>query len=93
MLARVAGLGTRRLERLVKRLFDLTPMQLLARTRIDAATKLLVRSDDSVATVASVCGYSGQSAFTRQFKTLTGATPLCYRDEKRRGLAGTQRHD
>ncbi len=92
VLARVAGLGTRRLERLVKRLFDLTPMQLLARTRIDAAAKLLVRSDDSVATVASACGYSDQSAFTRQFKTLTGATPLRYRDEKRRGIAGTQRH-
>lgn len=83
-LARVAGLGTRRLERLVKRLFDLTPMQLLARTRIEAAAKLLVRGDDSVAAVASACGYSDQSAFTRQFKALTGATPLRYRDEQRR---------
>jgi PAS domain S-box-containing protein len=82
-LARVAGLGTRRLERLVKRLFDLTPMQLLAKTRIEAAVNLLRRSDHSVAAVASACGYSDQSAFTRQFKALTGATPLRYREQLR----------
>ncbi|WP_257387462.1 AraC family transcriptional regulator [Tahibacter caeni] len=78
-LAHVAGLGTRRLERLVKRLFDLTPMQLLARTRIEAASRLLAGTGDSVAAVASACGYADQSAFTRQFKALTGVTPLRYR--------------
>lgn len=85
-LAQAAGLGTRRLERLVRRLFDLTPMQLLAKTRIEAAARLLAESEDSVASVASACGYSDQSAFTRQFKALTGATPLRYR-ERRRGAA------
>ena len=85
-LARAAGLGTRRLERLVWRLFDLTPMQLLAKTRIEAAARLLAEGEDSVASVASACGYSDQSAFTRQFKALTGATPLRYR-ERRRGAA------
>lgn len=86
-LARVAGLGTRRLERLVKRLFDLTPMQLLARARIEAASKLLAQSEDSIATVAGACGYSDQSAFSRQFKALTGSTPLRYR-AARRGTTG-----
>lgn len=86
-LARIAGLGTRRLERLVKRLFDLTPMQLIARTRIEAAARLLVSGEDSVATVASVCGYADQSAFTRQFKALTGDTPRAYRDRRRQVAA------
>lgn len=86
-LARIAGLGTRRLERLVKRLFELTPMQLLARTRIEAASKLLTRGDDSIAAVASCCGYADQSAFSRQFKALTGTTPMRYR-EAGRGAPG-----
>jgi len=83
-LAKIAGLGTRRLERLVKRLFDLTPMQLLARTRVEAAARLLAGGDDSVATIASSCGYADQSAFTRQFKALTGDTPRSYRERQRR---------
>ncbi|UXI68016.1 AraC family transcriptional regulator [Tahibacter amnicola] len=78
-LARIAGLGTRRLERLVKRLFDMTPVQLLAKTRIQAASRMLVSQDVSVAQVASACGYADQSAFTRQFKALVGATPMHYR--------------
>jgi len=78
-LASVAGLGTRRLERLLKRLFDRTPMQLVARTRAEAAARLLARRELSLAQVAAACGYSDQSAFTRQFKAAVGATPALYR--------------
>lgn len=78
-LARAAGLGTRRLERLLKRLFDQTPMQLVARTRVESAMRLLAQRELSLAQVAAACGYSDQSAFTRQFKTVTGTTPAQYR--------------
>ncbi|MBL8297838.1 MAG: helix-turn-helix domain-containing protein [Rhodanobacteraceae bacterium] len=86
-LAHIAGLGTRRLERLVKKLFDRTPMQLLARVRIEAAAQLLVGGEDSVATIASACGYADQSAFTRQFKALIGDTPRSFRERRRRRAA------
>ena len=78
-LAIVAGLGTRRLERLIKRLFDLTPTQLVAKTRIEAAMRMLVQDKTSIAGIANACGYSDQSAFTRQFKQLIGTTPTQYR--------------
>jgi AraC-like DNA-binding protein len=78
-LAGVAGIGTRRLERLIKRLFDLTPTQLLAKTRIEAAMRMLAQGKTSVAGIANACGYSDQSAFTRQFKQLIGTTPTHYR--------------
>jgi PAS domain S-box-containing protein len=78
-LARIAGLGTRRLERLTRRLFASTPKQLLARARIEAAARLLREGETSVAAIASACGYSDQSAFTRQFKQIVGETPTRYR--------------
>lgn len=83
-LARAAGLGTRRLERLLKRLFGQTPMQLVAKTRVEAAARLLAQRELSLAQVAAACGYSDQSAFTRQFKAITGATPAHYREQRAR---------
>lgn len=78
-LARAAGLGTRRLERLTRRLLASTPKQLLARMRVDVAAHLLREGSASVAEIAGACGYSDQSAFTRQFKQIVGQTPMRYR--------------
>jgi AraC-like DNA-binding protein/PAS domain-containing protein len=78
-LAHLAGLTTRQLERLVKRRYHLTPVQLLARTRVEAAMQRLADGGESIAKIASACGYSDQSAFTRQFKAAVGMTPSRYR--------------
>lgn len=78
-LAHLTGLTSRQLERLVKRRYHLTPVQLLARTRIDAAMQQLTQSCESVAKIAHACGYSDQSAFTRQFKAAVGMTPSRFR--------------
>ncbi|MGH8077335.1 MAG: helix-turn-helix domain-containing protein, partial [Lysobacter sp.] len=84
-LAQLTGLTSRQLERLIKRHYHLTPVQLLARTRIDAAMQQLTQSRDSVANIASACGYSDQSAFTRQFKAAVGMTPSRFRAVARGG--------
>jgi len=78
-LARSAGLSVDRFERLVRRIFQLTPRQLLTKARIDAASTLLLDESRSVAEIAQACGYGDQSAFTRQFKATVGATPSAYR--------------
>lgn len=78
-LAREAGLSIAQLERQVAQLYRVTPRQLLARTRLDAALALLTAGETSVAAVAHACGYADHSAFTRQFRRSTGVSPRDWR--------------
>lgn len=77
-LARLAELSVAQLERQFQRVFQLSPGQMLARLRTDAAMRLL-RQPGAIAAVAHACGYADQSAFARQFRRLTGITPRQYR--------------
>lgn len=78
-LAAKAKLSSVRFSRLVKRIFHLTPGQLLSQTRLQEATRLLRETEQSVAAIAAACGFYDHSAFTRQFKAATGVAPLAYR--------------
>jgi AraC-like DNA-binding protein len=78
-LAREAGLSIAQLERHVAQLYRVTPRQLLARIRLDAALSLLA-GDASIAAIAHACGYADHSAFARQFRRSTGVSPSAYRD-------------
>jgi AraC-like DNA-binding protein len=77
-LASMANMSIAQLERYFHKVFHLTPRQVLLKTRLDAATALLV-SHDKVTDVAALCGYTDHSAFTRQFKATVGLTPTEYR--------------
>lgn len=79
ILAKRSGLSPNRLGRLTRRLFSLTPSQLLAKTRVAAASLLLRESTLSIVDIAHHCGYADQSAFTRAFRTLTSVTPSEFR--------------
>ena len=68
-----------RFERLVKQVFHVTPRQLLVKTRVDAASRLLRETESSVAGIAQACGYADHSAFTRQFRATVGLTPRAFR--------------
>ena len=77
-LAHQVSLSIAQLERHCLCVFRLTPRQLLTKVRIEAAMHLL-RGNESIAEVGFACGYSDQSAFSRQFKALVGLTPGHYR--------------
>lgn len=77
-LTRIAGISVAQLERYCKRVFHLTPRQMIQKVRLEHAHRLL-HTDIPITEVALQCGYTDHSAFTRQFKALTGFTPRLYR--------------
>jgi AraC-like DNA-binding protein len=78
-LADLADLSMAQLERHFRRVFLLTPHQVLNKLRIDAAMRHL-HSNDSIAAIGAACGFADQSAFARRFKATVGITPRDYRD-------------
>jgi AraC-like DNA-binding protein len=79
LLARHAGLPPVRFARLIKRIFRLTPHQLITQTRLAAASHLLRETNRSLADIALDCGFYDHSAFTRAFRSATNLTPSQYR--------------
>lgn len=77
-LAELAELSIAQLERHFRRVFQLTPQQVLTKLRIEAAMQLL-QGDDTIASISMACGFVDQSAFARQFKATVGMTPRSYR--------------
>lgn len=78
-LAEMAGLSVYQFDQRIRALFHVTAGQYLVKVRIDAACLRLSASDEPIAQIALSCGYSDQSAFSRQFKQAVGISPLAYR--------------
>ncbi len=78
-LARRSNLTLPRLNRLTKRLFGLTSGQLITKTRIAAASRMLLENQAPISEVSLACGFFDQSAFTRSFRSATGVTPSQFR--------------
>jgi AraC-like DNA-binding protein len=78
-LAARAGLSAYQLEQRVRKIFQLTAGQFLHKVRMEHALNRLRETDDAIAVIALDCGYSDQSAFTRQFRLAVGLSPSEYR--------------
>jgi PAS domain S-box-containing protein len=82
-LAKLAGMSVYQFDQRIRSLFHVTAGQYLVKVRIDAACRRLTAGTDGVARIALDCGYSDQSAFSRQFKQVVGMSPAAYRRRMR----------
>ncbi len=78
-LANHADLSPRQLHRKFREVFGLSVQDFLIKTRIQAASDVLLHSDLSIAQIAADFGFCDQSAFTQLFRKHTGLTPLKFR--------------
>ena len=79
VLAEMAGLSIYQFDQRIRSLFHVTAGQYLVKVRIDVACTRLTGSGEAIARIARACGYSDQSAFSRQFKQHVGISPQAYR--------------
>jgi AraC-like DNA-binding protein len=78
-LAELAGLSPYQFGQRIRRIFQITAGQFIHKVRMDAAVRRLRHTADPVARIAQDCGYSDQSAFTRQFRQTVGLSPVQFR--------------
>jgi AraC-like DNA-binding protein len=77
--AGIANLSTPAFCRYFKKRTNKSFMQFLNEIRIGEACRFLVNENNSVADICFNCGFNNISYFIRQFKKITGYTPLDYR--------------
>jgi PAS domain S-box-containing protein len=78
-LAAMSGQSAGRFTALIRRLFQLTPRDLMMQIRLDEALHALTTTGHSIAEIALATGFCDQSAFTRHFRRLTGLPPATFR--------------
>ncbi len=74
--------GSRRnIVRRFKQVTGITPIEYLQKTRIEAAKKLLVQTNQQMTEVMLSSGYSDPKAFRKIFRKSVGMTPTGYREK------------
>jgi transcriptional regulator GlxA family with amidase domain len=74
--------GSRRnIVRRFKLVIGITPIEYLQKTRIEAAKKLLVQTNQQMTEIMVNSGYSDPKAFRKIFKKTVGMTPTGYREK------------
>lgn len=78
-MAQEGGISVSTQERLFRKLFGLTPLMYLQKTRLNAACSMLRDTDIDLARIAVDCGFNDQTSMTRLFRLELKITPLKYR--------------
>ncbi|WP_371193783.1 helix-turn-helix domain-containing protein [Glaciecola sp. SC05] len=74
-LAELSFLSVSALERRFKRYLSKTPKQFINQVRLENARRLIMEGEGPIADVALACGFSDQSYFSKQFKSLFAVQP------------------
>lgn len=80
-LAEISHLSSSQFRKRFRQQFRVPPREFILRTRLQAASKLLIQSNESIVNIALKCGFTDQSYFTRQFSKFFELSPKKYRNE------------
>ena len=78
-MAELAFISASRFHTVYRSVFGISPMDDLIHARIDMAKNRLCNSEEAVSGLALELGYRNVTHFCRQFKKITGLTPLEFR--------------
>lgn len=81
-LAKDAGMSLSGFLRLTQSVLGVSPRRLLTRLRVEEAARQLSETELPLSRIALDCGFCDQPTFCRQFKSVTGTTPMAYRRMK-----------
>lgn len=83
-LAEISGLSESHFRRTFEESMNMKPVEYINMVRIDKACDMIAREDISMEDVCYRIGYQTPSTFNRNFKALTGMTPLQWKNGGRR---------
>jgi AraC-like DNA-binding protein len=78
-LAESIGVSARTLNRRVNRDLGVSPHELILRVRVQAAAESLLKTEQSLSSIALTHGFCDQSHFTQNFRRRMGLTPRQFR--------------
>lgn len=87
-LANVAHLSLSHFAHAFKQAFNETPLAYVGRRRLEQACRMMLCSNESLASIARECGYYDQSHFTRNFHRAMGVSPQTWRRRHAQGPPG-----
>ncbi len=79
-VANMLHISTRHLSRIIKEQYGTTFHKFLIKKRLDAASELLLSTDNSVNVIMRKVGYTNSSLFYKDFSARYGTTPTAYRE-------------
>jgi AraC-like DNA-binding protein len=92
-VAKHVGVSERHLQRLFDKHIGMSIQQFIIRSRVHTAAYELIHSQRPIVSIALMCGFSDQSAFTNSFRKLFGIPPREYRALYLKDLAGEPEED
>ena len=78
-LARLVGLSEAHFARVFKETVGLAPHRFVVERRLERGKRMLADTDDSIAQIASACGFADQAHFSRTFAQTFGLPPSALR--------------
>jgi transcriptional regulator GlxA family with amidase domain len=87
-LARSAGMSVAGFNRAFRRHLGISPGRYVTEMRVREAARLLLRSEETIDTIADKTGFPNRAYFSRVFKQVTSEAPAAFRRGHRYEMAG-----